>query len=95
MQIVHEFEWYRLIGAMQYAPEQDVNDRFALDFSALRGDWIPPVVMFPANLPEFTTGLKLRGRIIELAMSVVPGFTDYSSKKFPWEKDATPSTGGS
>lgn len=87
MQIVHEFEWYRLVRALRYAPEQDVDDRFALDFTNLTDDWAPPAVFLPTNLPEFVTGLKLRGRIIELAMSEVPGFTDYSSEQFPWERN--------
>jgi hypothetical protein len=76
MQVVHEREWYRLIGAMRYTPEQDVSDRFAFDFSALIGDWAPPIAIFPKNFQGFTTGLKLRGRVIELAMSTVPGYTD-------------------
>jgi hypothetical protein len=86
MQIVHEFEWYRLVRALQYAPEADVRDRFALDFTGLDGAWHPPIVLLPTNLPEFRTGLRLRGRTIELAMSEVPGFTDYSTETFPWKE---------
>lgn len=89
MQIVHEFEWYRLVRALQYAPEEDVDDRFSLDLTSLGDGWKPPIFLVPTNLPEFTTGLKLHGRIIELAMSEVPGFTDYSSKEFPWEENTS------
>jgi hypothetical protein len=41
--------------------------------------------LMPANLPEFTSGLQLNGRFIELYMSEVPGYTDYSPRPFPWE----------
>jgi hypothetical protein len=82
MQIVHEFEWYRLVRSLQYSPEDNIIDRFALDFAVQDADWSPPIVMVPTNLPEFQTGLRLRGRSIELAMSEVPGFTDYSPGPF-------------
>lgn len=90
MQIVHEFEWYRLASALRYSPRADVSDRFALDFEGAEGaddDWSPPIVLLPTNLPEFKTGLRLRGRCIELAMSVVPGFTDGSPPPFPWDEE--------
>ena len=40
------------------------------------GWYIVPIV--PVNLPQFRTGLRLRGRSIDLSMTEVPGFTDYT-----------------
>lgn len=88
MQIVHEFEWYRLVRAMRFAPDESRADRFDLHFSDLGEDWSPPLVPIPVNLPEFKSGLSLRGRTITLSMSVVPGFTDYAEGPFPWEQDS-------
>jgi Protein of unknown function (DUF4238) len=86
MQIVHEFEWHRLVEATTYDFSDDRMRSFELSFkSGEKSEWYPPTTMIPANLPRFTTGLSLRGRTITLEMSEVKGFTDGSPGPFPWE----------
>ena len=87
MQIVHEFEWHRLVRAIEYEFGDERVGRFELNFGESDDDWYPPTVIIPTNLPEFSTGLELRGRTIILGMSEVPGFTDYSPRPFPWERE--------
>lgn len=84
MQIVHENEWDRLVCAIRHYPGELKDQQFEIDWDVVTGDWYI-VPLLPLNLPEFKTGLRLRGRSIALNMSEVPGFTDYGSGSFPRE----------
>ena len=88
MQIVHENEWDRLVCAIQQRPEDLEDQEFEIDYKVVTSDWyVAPLIA--TNLAEFKSGLRLRGKSIDLAMTKVPGFTDYAPSPFPWEKSET------
>jgi hypothetical protein len=88
MQVVHENEWDRLVSAIGHHLDDLKDQQFEIDWKAVTSDWyVMPLI--PTNLPEFKTGLRLRGRSIDLGMTEVPGFTDYAPGPFPWETSDT------
>jgi Protein of unknown function (DUF4238) len=88
MQIVHENEWDRLVCAIARDPDELRDQQFKIDWNVVASDWYT-IPLSAMNLPEFNTGLRLRGRSIVLDMTEVPGFTDYKPGPFPWEKSST------
>jgi hypothetical protein len=91
MQIVHENEWDRLVCAIGHRPADLEDQEFEIDWKEVASDrHVMPLI--PTNLPEFKSGLRLRGRSIDLGMTEVPGFTDYSPGPFPWEASETASS---
>jgi hypothetical protein len=84
MQVVHELDWDRLATAIAYDSTDPRLPGFEIDWATVSASW-HVLPLLPANLPEFTTGLQLRGRSIWLYMTEVPGFTDYLAGPFPWD----------
>lgn len=81
--IAHEFDWHRLVSvaARPYTPDTDLQ---SIDKEIWAAEWCPPP-FFPSNLPEFTTGLHLKGRILSLELGPRKGFHR------PQNSTATPS----
>lgn len=87
MMRVHELEWHRALAAIEKDP-QEVDRTFDIDWDLIPSD-MP--VFLATNLPDFTSGLHLRGRGLHLAMSRVPGFTDVPlDAPLPWDEDGYP-----
>jgi hypothetical protein len=70
--VAHEFEWYRATAAAYKRPEEISSFDGVWDYPA---GWAPPAVIFPTNLPEFSSGLRLHENTISLGLYPVPGFT--------------------
>jgi hypothetical protein len=86
MQIVHDKEWYRLASVIRLPATDERVREFKIDWEAIGKAWYPPVVL-TLNRPMFGTGLRQRGRSIDLCLTEVPGYTDYSPGPFPWETE--------
>jgi hypothetical protein len=74
----NEFTWHRLVAAIRKTPDDPSLAEFPLDISALSNGWTPPL-LFPVNLPEFPPALRLKGKIIEVAL-----FTVFSADPIRW-----------
>jgi hypothetical protein len=77
MRVAHEWEWHRLVTAIQKKSSELTTHNFqAFDAKALAKGWCP-MLFFPINLPDFPTGIRLlKNMTIGLAMTEVSGFTD-------------------
>lgn len=69
--VAHEFDWHRLAGLVDKPFTKDMNLQRP-DFSEDSG-WCPPLA-FPANLPDFQSGLHLRGYVMYLELGPRDGF---------------------
>lgn len=79
----HEFEWHRAVTAVsKKSSELTQSDLQKKDFSVIAKDWTPPVI-YPTNLRDFPSGLRIHEDKIYLAMTEVPGFTD-GTKNSPY-----------
>ncbi len=77
--VAHEAEWQIVAGLanLNLSPDEIPKHEFSLEDLNLQNKWSPPIVLFPANLTPFPSGVGIRGNDMVLALELLDDFESH------------------
>ena len=77
--VAHETEWQIVAGLanLNLSPTEVPKHKFSLEDLDLQNKWSPPIVLFPANLTPFPSGLGVHSNDMVLALELLDDFDSH------------------